>query len=277
MRFTRLFRLIVFCLAVEILASATASAGNYILTNGNSSMTIQATADFGMSDWTVDCQEQLYRQWFWYRKGSTGRERTINHLDLISAQQTSASTLTTLYQNGGQFNIEVSYSLLGGSAGSGLSMVSEQIKIFNISANPLDFHFFQYVDFDLDGSNLGDTVQLGQNSSGLFDSAYQNKGASYFASEIVSPGAQHGEVGLYPTIYSKLSDTSPTTLNDSTGPVTGDATWAFQWDAAIPVGGSFSIALTKSVYVANAVPEPSAMVLVPMALTLLGYMRRRRV
>jgi len=228
-----------------------------------------------MSDWTVDCQEQLYRQWFWYRVGSTGGENTINHLNRISAQQTSASTLTTLYRNSGQFSIEVSYSLLGGAEGSGFSMIGEQIKITNLSGSPLDFHFFQYVDFDLGGSNLGDTVQLGQNNSGLFDSAYQNKGSSYFADEIVSPGAQHGEAGLYPSIYNKLTDNSPTTLSDDSGPVTGDATWAFQWDAAIPVGGSFSIGLNKSVYVAIPVPEPSVLVLFPMALALLGTARRR--
>jgi hypothetical protein len=267
-------RVLALYLAAGVFASQESQAWTYTLTNNNSSVTIKADGNYGMSDWTVDCVPQLYRQWFWYRKGDTGGEKTINYLDLVSAQQSGPSTLTTLYKKGGQFTIEVSYTLLGGAEGSGSSTIGEQIKITNLSSSELDFHFFQYVDFDLGGSNLGDTVQLGQNISGLYDSAYQNKGTSYFADEIVSPGAQYGEAGLYPTIFNKLNDGSPTTLNGNSGPVTGDATWAFQWDAAIPVGGSFSIALNKSVYV-TAIPEPSAVALVSMALLLWGAARRR--
>jgi hypothetical protein len=261
-------------LAVGLFAAADTQAWTYNLTNGNSSVTINADGDYGMSAWTVDCIPQLYRQWFWYRKGSLGGEKTINQLDLISAEQSNANALTTLYRKGGSFTIEVSYNLLGGTLGSGSSTIGEQIKITNLSADILDFHFFQYVDFDLGGTNLDDTVQLGQNISGLFDSAYQNKGNSYFADEMVSPGAQHGEAGLYPTIYNKLTDGAPTTLDETTGPITGDATWAFQWDASIPVGGSFNIALNKSAYVTN-IPEPSALALISAALAFLGIARRR--
>ena len=246
----------------------------FCLTDNNSSVTIKADNDYGMSSWNVDNVPQLYRQWFWYRNGNTGGEKTINQLDLISAQQTSASTLTTIYRKANTFSIEVSYALMGGASGSGFSSIGEQIKITNLTGGLLDFHFFQYVDFDLGGWSQGDTVQLGQNISGLFDSAYQNKGTSYFADEIVSPGAHHGQAGLHPSIYFELTDNSPTTLNDSVGPVTGDATWAFQWDAAIPAGGSFSIALNKSVYV-TAIPEPSTLALIPVALGILGVARRR--
>jgi hypothetical protein len=274
MTISRSFRVLAVCLGIGFFASEDSQAWTYNLTSGNSSVTIKADGDYGMSDWTVDCMPQLYRQWFWYRVGSTGGEKTINQLNLISADQTSDSTLTTLYKKSGQFSIEVSYTLLGGAEGTGYSTIGEQIKVINLSANALDFHFFQYVDFDLGGSNAGDTVQLGQNISGLYDSAYQNKGTTFFADEIVSPGAQHGEAGLYPSIYNKLTDGSPTTLNGNTGPVTGDATWAFQWDASVPVGGSFSIALNKSVYVTN-IPEPSTLALIPVALAMLGVTRRR--
>jgi hypothetical protein len=267
-------KLLFCCLAMQLAATSSSSAWSYNLTNGNSSVTIHADADYGMSDWTVDGQEQLYKQWFWYRKGATSKENTINQLNLIDVQQSSPSTLSTLYERSGSFNIEVSYSLLGGTAGSGFSTVGEQIKIANISGNPLDFHFFQYVDFDLGGSHLGDTVQLGQNISGLYDYAYQNKGTAYFADEIVSPGAQHGEVGLSQSIYGKLVDDAPTTLNDSSGPVTGDATWAFQWDMVIPVGGVFSIALNKSVFV-TPIPEPSTLALGALAFALFGGVRHR--
>ncbi|MFO1513995.1 MAG: PEP-CTERM sorting domain-containing protein [Verrucomicrobiota bacterium] len=262
------------CLGVGFLAGQDSHAWTYDLTSGNSSVTIKADGDAGMSGWTVDCVPQLYRQWFWYRVGSTGGEKGINQLNLVSVQQTGDNTLTTLYKKNNQFSVEISYTLLGGLEGSGSSQIGEQIKILNLSGGVLDFHFFQYVDFDLGGSNAGDTVQIGQNISGLFDSAYQNKGSSFFADEIVSPGAQHGQVGLYPSIYNSLTNGTPTTLSDATGPITGDATWAFQWDTAIPVNGSLSIALNKSVYVTN-IPEPSSLALIPVALVMVAAARRR--
>lgn len=261
------------CSGVFLFAVSDSPAQEFTLKNGNSTVIINPECDYGMSGWNVDCVPQLYRQWFWYRVGGVRGEKTINQLNLVSIQQTGPNTLTTLYRKSGQFTLEISYTLLGGANGTGYSSIGEQIKIVNLSHRTLDFHLFQYVDFDLGGSNAGDTVELGQNVSGLYDSASQNKGNSYFADEVVSPGANHGQVGLFPTIFNSLRDSSPTTLNDDTGPVTGDATWAFQWDASIQEGGTFSVALNKSVFVTN-IPEPSTMALIPVALALLAGARR---
>ena len=141
--------------ATLLFVSSERSAWTYNLTDGNSTVTIKADSSYGMKNWTVDGQDQLYRQWFWYRVGSRGGEKGLNQLKLVSADQTSDSSLTTLYQMNCKFNIEVSYALTGGAAGSGMSSVNESIKITNLSNDPLDFHFFQYVDFDLGGSGAG--------------------------------------------------------------------------------------------------------------------------
>ncbi|MGC3959556.1 MAG: PEP-CTERM sorting domain-containing protein [Verrucomicrobiota bacterium] len=271
---TRVLAASVFLFA-GVLSTQLASAWTYNLTNGNSSATVQADTPYGMSDWTVDGQTQLFRQWFWYRKGSTGPEKPLNNLTLTSATLVSPSILNTVYQSGSIFSIEVTYSLLGGAIGSSSSAIGEQIKINNLTSNPLDFHFFQYVDFDLGGGYLGDTVTLEKNAQGLFDKAYQTKGNAFFADEVVSPAANHGEVGLSESTLIKLMDSSPTTLNDSVGPVTGDAIWGFQWDVVIPAYQSFSIAINKSVYIAPPVPEPSSIALLAVGLAALGFARRR--
>jgi hypothetical protein len=265
-------RLLGLCLAIHFVPCATARAWEYDLADGNSSVTINADSDHGMSNWTVGGHRQLHREWSWFRNGSSGPEKPIDRVHLVSVDQSSPVTLTTLYRPGGQFSIDVSYTLLGGAAGSGSSTAGEQIKFTNLSEKTLGFHFFQYVDFDLGGCYLGDTVQLGQDAIGLYNSANQHKGNSYFADELVSPGAQHGEVGLSPAILAKLRDSSPITLMGTTRPLTSDATWAFQWDAAIPVDGSFCIGLNQSVH---SVPEPAALVLIPAGLMMLRLVRRR--
>lgn len=248
-------------------------AWTYVLTSGNSSVTVNADSDYGMSDWTVDGVPQLFKQWFWYRAGSATAESPLNRLGLKEATLSGGSMLNTVYKDVGSFEVDVTYSLLGGMTGSGSSAITEQIQIKNLQNSPLNFHFFQYVDFDLGGSGLGDTAYLERNLQGMFEKAYQIKGNSYFADEIVSPAANHGEVSWSPSILPRLQDNSPTTLNDSVGPATGDATWAFQWDVVIPVGGSFDIAINKSVYVA---PEPGTMSLLAVGGFVLAAVRRGR-
>lgn len=269
---------VLFAGAVLVVATAStqlANAWTYNLTNNNSSVTIEADAPYGMSDWTVDGQTQLYRQWFFYRKGTTGPEKPINNLTLSSATLVSPSILNTVYSYGTTFSIEINYSLLGGAIGSSSSSIGEQIRINNLTSNPLNFHFFQYVDFDLGGNHLGDTVTLEKNAQGLFEKAYQTKGNAYFADEVVSPAADHGEVGLSESTLVKLNDSVATTLNDSVGPVTGDAIWAFQWDVVIPANQYFDIAINKSVYIAPPIPEPSTVALLAVGLAALGFARRR--
>jgi hypothetical protein len=216
----------------------------------------------------------LNQQQFWYRNGASGGERPISNLDLLSAGQPAANLLDVIYGNS-LFSIEINYVLSGGAQGSMSSTIGEQIRISNLSSDPLDFHFFQYVDFDLGGSHPGDTLYLSQNLQGLFDAAYQTKGSFYFADEIISPGANHGQVndqtaGL--VLLTSLNNNSPTTLNDDAGPVTGDAAWAIQWDVNIPVGGFFQIAISKSAYV---VPEPSSAAIISLGAILVGIARRR--
>lgn len=258
--------------AVVLVSGPNAAAWSHVLTNNNSSVTIQADTDHGMSDWTVDGVTQLYKQWFWYRADGMNKELPINKLT-SSITPLGLDSLGTLY-SGNTFQIEIVYSLLGGAPSSGSSAIAEQIKISNLTGSPINFSFFQYVDFDLGGNHLGDTVYLEKNLQGMFEKAYQTKGNAFFADEIVSPAANHGEVGLSQSILTKLTDSAPTTLNGSTGPVVGDAVWAFQWDVVIPQNESFSIAINKSVYL-TPIPEPASASLVGIGLALFLARRKR--
>ena len=68
------------------------NAANIILTDGNSSVTIDPTGPAGVENWSINGQNQIHQEWFWVRTGSTGGQSSI---DTLSAPS------TTLYDTTG--------------------------------------------------------------------------------------------------------------------------------------------------------------------------------
>jgi hypothetical protein len=255
------------CAAVlHCLVAPHASAAS--LTSGNSSVNIDPVTQLGMNSWLVDGQEQLYQQWFWYRIGNTA-EQPIN---LIGAPVVAATgtQLSSTYTAPG-FSISIVYDLLGGAWGSGQSTVNESIAIHNFSGSDLDFHFFQYSDYQLGGVNL-DTVQL----SSLFNEALVTSGAFSLGEVASTPAANRGEVAFANQTLLKLNDGAASTLDNTVGPVgPGDVTFAFEWDftlAASGQGSSMIISKVKHLQV-EVIPEPTAMTLGLLGVGLLAGRR----
>jgi hypothetical protein len=229
----------------------------------------------------VDKVDQLEQQWFWYRIGSTKREKILSTMYApltIEAQATTNTDLDpgddTLYVRYGNssFSIEVRLSLDGGAPGSGASNLGELITITNRSYKPLDFHFFQYTDFQVNGTADFDEVYFASPNS-----VRQSEGNVHLTETVTTPASSHREAGPFVAIRDKLNDNFPTTLTDLPpvgvvlGP--GNMTWAFQWDVVIPKGGSFQISKVKRL---EKVPEPSTAVLALFALCPLALVWRRR-
>ncbi|PYJ05099.1 MAG: hypothetical protein DME25_09020 [Verrucomicrobia bacterium] len=244
------------------------------LTHNNSFAQINVDSQAGMFNWTVDGQQQLNQQWFWYRVANNLEEFSIDTISPPSITTPDARTLYTRYNNGA-YGVEVDYVLTGFSPGSGHSQISESITITNATASPLAFHFFQYSDFEMAGTAGGDNVALGKNNQGLWNEALQTEG-NIVLSEIVSqsstvPGANHAEANFYPNTLTALNDGAVTTLNDNGGPVgPGDVTWAFEWDFTLDPGSSFGISKLKDIQI----PEPSALALISLGLGALALRRR---
>jgi hypothetical protein len=266
-KLTQLLALGVFSLTVK------ASAVN-VLTDGNSVVTIDPASQAGLFSWVVDGQQQSFQQWFWYRIGGIGGESSIDTISAPVVTTPDGRTLGVTFANA-QINVQVIYSLLGGTAGSGNSDVSEQIRITNLGATPLDFHFFQYVDFDLLGSPGSDSIQLGKNLSGKYNEAFQNDGVSAFAETVTAPGANHGEANTFSNTVASLNDGNPTTLSDSNSAGPGDVTWALEWDVTIAAGGSFILSKDLNLTI-PAIPEPSVFALISMGALCFAYRRSRR-
>jgi hypothetical protein len=252
---------------VGTLVWAPSVGANVILSNGNSTVGISETTSAGAYEWIVDGQNMLYQQWFWYRVGSTGGESPINTLAAPVVTTFLGTRGVVLDYVGTGITVETTYILTGGSLGSTRSDMAEVIAITNTGTAPIDFHFFQYSDFDL-CSPGGDTVNV---LSG--NQVRQSDGTCSLSETVVAPAANLWQVGAYPGLLNLLSDGSPTTLNglSSFGP--GDATWAYEWDVNLGAGQSFLISKDKSI---QPIPEPATLTLVGIGSGLVALARKRR-
>jgi hypothetical protein len=247
------------------------TAGAVTLTDFNSTVKITETADQkGVYEWTVDGTNHANQQWFWYRIGSSGPESSIDTLNHTGTTATTNSATVSYADSGGSFTLSITYSLTGGSAGSGQSLLAEEIRITNESSSALDFHFFQYSDFDVFGTNFDDTVeQLNANT------VRQTDANTSLTETVGTPAPDRVEMALWASTLNSLNDGAATTLNNNLGPVgPGDATWAWQWDESIGVDGSLLISKNLRI---EAVPVPAAVWLFGSGLlALVGFARRRR-
>jgi hypothetical protein len=251
-------------------------ASTYSLVDGNSSVSIDPGSQTGMNGWTVDGNNQLNQQWFWYRVGS-GTAASIDTISAPVVSQPNARTLVTTYANS-QFSVQAVYSLVGGAAGSQTSDLGEQIKIQNLSGSPLAFHFFQYADFNTGGAN-NSIVQLGRNLRGLFNEASVSSGSIAVSENLdtaLSPGANRGEAAFFSSTKDALNGTPNYMLNNNTAIGPGHGTWAFEWDPTIAANGTLIISKDLNLTDVLPVPEPPAWSLISMGLVALGVVKHFR-
>ena len=243
---------------VSLLVSNVTIAQVAVISDQNSSASINLGSQAGMFNWTVDGLNQLNQQWFWFGVGNDP-EASIDTIGAPVFGVVGGRLLTTLY-TAANFSIQIDYLLTGGSLGSGVSDIGESIRIRNLTAAPLSFHFFQYSDFDLGGPG-NDVIQLGKNLQGKFNEAAQTDGIVGLTETVVTPGANHGESSFLNSTLVKLNDGVASVLNDNMNPVgPGNVTWAFQWDFTLAPNGSFLISKDKYIQIQN-VPEPTSSLL----------------
>jgi hypothetical protein len=250
------------------------SGAQILLRDVNSQVFIDPTTQAGMYNWIVDgLPVAMQKQWFWYRVGPAGPERSLDTLPFLGPVLTDRNPFTdpsldtfAIKYLGGQFNLELTASLQGGAPGSGWADITEQIKISNLSAvDPLEFHFFQYVDFDLGQPFIpgkvvpiadDDMVQIKLDQvTGRPTEVVQWDSGARVTETIITPDANLAEAAFFNLTLLKLNDGVADNLNNSLGPLgPGDVTWAFQWDFNIAPLGSVQISKDKIVVV----PEPGA-------------------
>jgi hypothetical protein len=259
-------------------------AQNYSLSDGGSTATLNlgaGTGNLGMNSWTVlNGQNQLDQQWFWYSVNGSAPQ-PINTIGGLTTTPNGANDVTVTYQNS-QLSVNVDYTLTGNGASSGSADIMEYIWIDNVSAGQtaqtLNVSFFQYSNFNLLNNN-NNTVSI-TGSLGAYTGAFQSTGTpggTGIAEVILAPSASHGETALVPTTLNELNNplNSNFNLSDNTSAVTGDVSWAFQWDATLNPGDEEDISKDKGLQV-TVVPEPGTTALAVLGgLCLMGWTVQR--
>jgi hypothetical protein len=137
--------------------------------------------------------------------------------------------------------------------------VAETIQVLNHGDTKLDFHFYQYSDFDL-GAGFQDDVVI--DPSRLFvDQTPTGNHGSMLNETVLTPKPNRAEANTYAVTLGKLNDGAATNLSNNLSVAGTDGTWAFQWDKVLAAGnGTLVISKDK-----NLAPVPE-----PMSLALLG-------
>jgi len=250
------------------------------LQDGNATVSIDVDSQHGLFDWTTDGVNIApvfgggindYRQWFWYRVGNNP-EQSIDSLLRGVTGTTDANfdghpdTAVVNYTGAPGFNIQVVFTLAGGTIGSGKSDIGEQIKITNTNATGnLDFHFFQYGDFQPTPPLVGGETVTFTNSN----TVDERGGFGDIQETVHTPVASHQEAEAFPVTINELNDGAPTTLADNTAMGPGDITWCYQWDISIAPGQTYLISKDMQVVL---VPEPATWALVTSAALLAVFM-----
>jgi len=262
-----------------MVAGASASAGIFTLQDGNSSARFNTDAlasgsRVGMDRWFVDGVNHMYSQWFWFRTDGDTQERRINSLPELAGGTSDTNfngqdeTLFLRYGNMGDYTIETTFGLQGGSVGSGTADITEQIRITNHGSAPRTFSFFQYCDFDLNNDINDDFVGV-VNPNAVRQMDFLS--GTIVSETVLTPTFTLSEVNIYPTTLLKLDNGAVDNLDGSMGPLVGrrDYTWAFQWDFILGPGDSFLISKDKQI-----TPTPGTLAL--LGLGGLACARRRR-
>jgi hypothetical protein len=247
------------CLA---LAASTASGGvdSITITDGTVDFTLNNLMGLptGSSGGTGNLRtgvggvatDHLFQNWFWFRNTDDTRERALSNQTLSGDSGNHARLTYVEPSDNGDVPfallVELEYTIHDlSNGGPPHALLVIAFKLQNNTDSPLNVQFFNYNDFDLNGTNVGDSaVVIGADdqtqlvSDGNAEAAYSCSGTNRL----------HYQIGAFPSVRNLLTDAGVDDLNDTGSPFgPGDYTGANQWAATLAAAPSVQSTLVGSV------------------------------
>jgi hypothetical protein len=265
-----------FCVAACLPNAARADIVS--LASGNSTVSIKTSgAGASWNEWTLDGLNYLVQQSYWYRVGASGPEKPLEALPsaytVTKSDPLEPADIAKITYTGPGFKVILSYWLTGGDSAGENADMALGIKIQNTSSSAnLNFHFFQYSNFDLGGkgpNQVAEFKELGR--------VRQTDQHSLYEETVVTSAPSRYEIGTPSGLLGKLNDGVASNLSNA--PAVGtwtspnDIAWAMQWDRTIAKSSAFLISEDTLI---DPVPEPAGIVLGGTALAAVVLARARR-
>ena len=242
--------------SLALLSTALPSQAAVTLTSGNSFTQIDPTSATGQFNWFVDGSNELATQWFYVKIGA-GAVVPISSLSAPSISQTSNSA--TFSYTGMGVNVQATFTLNGGAAGSGVSDMPISINVSNLTGTATPISIFEYANFNLNNAAAGDLLNIVTNTPAGFIT--QTKGATTITENNSIDAFNRWQGGdpasvLTGVLSGTLSNTPG--LNTQIGP--GDEAWAVQWNDTLAATGSIgsTFGVSKDEHIAGATPGLNA-------------------
>ncbi len=208
----------------------------------------------GLNSFTVDTVERVFQQWFWYRVGPSDAEQSLDLLPKkVASSQPTPTSLQTSYTLAGQFDISALYELTSYPLGAGKASLKKTITITNTSAAVLDYHLFEYSDYDLSDADtiIGDSDNIEVHNFKLYQNGAQadGSGVTYTHDSSLPPSSYDLDDGSL-SLRDSLRDIDPTNFSIPQTPYGygSDKQFVKQWDLTIPAGQSVTFTITDSFY-----------------------------
>jgi hypothetical protein len=197
--------------------------------------------------------DHTFQNWFWFRNPGDTRERALHTQVSASAGGGPGNSGRLVYQedadNGAMNNalrVELEYTINDlSNGGEPHALLVIAFKIQNLTNLNLLTNFFNYNDFDLNGTSLNDVgVVVGADQQTQLVTKTITR-AAYTCSAV---NHSNYEMAAFPVVRNKLTDTDTDNLvNNSPAFGPGDYSGGNQWIVSLAPAGSFNDCLVGSV------------------------------